>query len=46
MTNDDFQHLWDDFELAENESKYTWEDCLYHTFECRKCKIKKGYWEL
>jgi len=46
MTHKEYQHLWDEFELAENESKYTWEDCLYHTFECRKCKVKKGYWEL
>lgn len=46
MTHEQDQHLWDGFELAENETNNTWEDCLYHTFECRKCKIKKGYWEL
>ena len=46
MTHKSLQHLWDEFELAENEKEYTWVDCLYHTFECRHCKIKKGYWEL
>ena len=46
MSNKDEHHLWEEFDLAENESKHTWENCLYHTFECRTCKVKKGYWEI
>jgi len=46
MTEKEDHHLWDDFELDENEQNYTWVDRLYHTFECRHCKIKRGYWEL
>jgi len=46
MTHEDYWHLWEECGLAENENKYTWQDCLYHTFECWHCKIKKGYWEI
>lgn len=41
MTHKDLLHLWDEFELDKNESKYTWIDVLYHSFECRKCKVKQ-----
>ncbi|MFK7775162.1 MAG: CbrC family protein [Saprospiraceae bacterium] len=45
MTNKDYQHLWEESELPDNEKEYTWGDVFYHTFECRHCKIKQGYWE-
>lgn len=45
MTEESAHQLWDRFDLAEDETEYTWQDCLYHAFECRHCAIKLGYWE-
>jgi len=37
--------LWDDLGFDENETEATWPDILYHSFECRHCKCKRGKWE-
>jgi len=38
-------HIWDLFQLDENESEGSWSNCLYHVFECNHCSTKNGYWE-
>ncbi len=45
MTISGYHHLWDEFDLKVNEKNESWEDALYHAFQCRHCKIKQGYWE-
>jgi Uncharacterised protein family (UPF0167) len=46
ITDKGFEHLWDLYEFEDNEKEYTWEDVLYHIFECKHCGKLRGYWEL
>lgn len=45
MTSKEQAHLWDECELNDNETEYSWEDIQYYTFECRHCGKLRGYWE-
>lgn len=46
MTEEDYQNLWGDYELDENETKYNWDDAQYYAFQCTKCTVLKGYWDM
>jgi uncharacterized protein CbrC (UPF0167 family) len=45
MTSEDFDHLWDEVELAKDERTHTWEGVQYYAFKCLHCGKLRGNWD-
>ncbi|RPH31399.1 MAG: hypothetical protein EHM93_13675 [Bacteroidales bacterium] len=44
MTDENYNHLWEECELEDNERDKCWIDVQYYAFQCTKCGKLKGYW--
>ena len=45
MTDSDYNDLWDELELNDNEEEFTWTGIKYYAFDCPTCNTKRGNWE-